>query len=421
MRYACAGFAFIVLTTLVPTVVADEFPYQAFVNANDVYVRSGPGRNYYPTDKLPRGILVEVWRHDPGGWYAVRPPEGSYSWVASKHLKLVEDNIAEVRSDQVTAYVGSKFSDVQDVRQVKLERGELVEIVGEKRFISPDGGVAETLYKVAPPSGEFRWVFGRYVTRKGIPATTAQREVADHPQPRRSRAWTDVSKKSSEPDVRTAEFTESESSDVQLASTDEARNGHSPSASRATNLEQLDLELSTIISNPPAEWQLDDLHERAKEEFGRSRTALTRGKARRLLNEVERYQALQDEYVKFGREQNTVDRRNQLVEAATDVPTSRPDRISNIDISDFDGLGRLTPVKSRRYGAPEFALTNPDGQVVMFVSPSSNLNMRRYIGQVVGVSGKRGFIPQLRKGHITATRVEPIEPSVLVAERPDGR
>ena len=52
------------------------------ITADDVYVRSGPGENYYPTDKLKAGQEVEVYRHDPGGWYAIRPPKGSFSWVA---------------------------------------------------------------------------------------------------------------------------------------------------------------------------------------------------------------------------------------------------------------------------------------------------------------------------------------------------
>ena len=48
----------------------DEFPYTACVNSADVFVRSGPGKNYYPTDKLSKGDKVEVYRHDPGGWCA---------------------------------------------------------------------------------------------------------------------------------------------------------------------------------------------------------------------------------------------------------------------------------------------------------------------------------------------------------------
>ena len=49
------------------------FPYKAFIAADEVYVRSGPGQNYYPTDKLAKGQEVEVYRHDPGGWCAIKP------------------------------------------------------------------------------------------------------------------------------------------------------------------------------------------------------------------------------------------------------------------------------------------------------------------------------------------------------------
>ena len=53
------------------------FPYKAFVAADEVYVRSGPGENYYPTDKLKTGNPVEVYRHDPGGWCAFGPCPGA--------------------------------------------------------------------------------------------------------------------------------------------------------------------------------------------------------------------------------------------------------------------------------------------------------------------------------------------------------
>jgi len=43
------------------------FPYKAYVTSGEVYVRSGPGKNYYPTSKLKIGDAVEVYRHDPGG------------------------------------------------------------------------------------------------------------------------------------------------------------------------------------------------------------------------------------------------------------------------------------------------------------------------------------------------------------------
>src|SRR5690606_20398078 len=66
--------SYLALTATVSMAVAREFPYRGVINADDVYVRSGPGQDYYPTEKLKRGEVVEVYRHDPGGWYAVRPP-----------------------------------------------------------------------------------------------------------------------------------------------------------------------------------------------------------------------------------------------------------------------------------------------------------------------------------------------------------
>ena len=38
-------------------------------------------------NKLKRGAEVEVYRHDPGGWCAIRPVEGSFSWVSARYVK----------------------------------------------------------------------------------------------------------------------------------------------------------------------------------------------------------------------------------------------------------------------------------------------------------------------------------------------
>jgi uncharacterized protein YraI len=143
------------------SLAADQFPYTAYVNADDVYVRSGPGKNYYPTTKIQRGVAVEVYRHDPGGWFAIRPPEGSFSWVSAKYLQASEGDLALVNGDRVAARVGSDFSEIRDSIQIRLERGESVAVLEAKRF--GDGPAAQTWYKIAPPAGEFRWVQGQFL------------------------------------------------------------------------------------------------------------------------------------------------------------------------------------------------------------------------------------------------------------------
>ncbi len=136
-------------------------PYKAYIASDGVYVRSGPGKNYYPTMKLPLGAEVEVYRHDPGGWYAIKPPEESFTWVAARYVEVDEDGLGTIKGEQVAARVGSTFSDIRDVIQVRMYEGEVVEILGEKQFTGTSE--AGKWYRVAPPSGEFRWVFGRLV------------------------------------------------------------------------------------------------------------------------------------------------------------------------------------------------------------------------------------------------------------------
>ena len=58
-----------------PILNGDEptFPYQAFILRDGALVRSGPGEAHYATDELQQGEAVEVYRHDPDGWCAIRP------------------------------------------------------------------------------------------------------------------------------------------------------------------------------------------------------------------------------------------------------------------------------------------------------------------------------------------------------------
>ena len=147
------------IASLVPVAaaVADEGaaeprPQQARVTSPGAAVRSGPGETYYLTDTLPEDTAVEVYRRQPDGWCAIRPPADSFSWVFAQHVRLVGDGLAEIEKEDVAARVGSRLSAQRDVVQVRLRKGETMAILGQDER---DGGV---WYKIAPPAGEFRWV-----------------------------------------------------------------------------------------------------------------------------------------------------------------------------------------------------------------------------------------------------------------------
>ena len=139
---------------------AETFPYVAYVTSDNEYVRSGPGQRYYPTSQLPQGFAVEVYRHEADGWCAIRPPEGSFSWVASHQVRQVDPQVVEVVEDNVVTRVGSVLSPARSAVQVLLPRGEHVAIV-------PAGEDEDPRWvRVAPPAGEFRWIAADKLSRQ---------------------------------------------------------------------------------------------------------------------------------------------------------------------------------------------------------------------------------------------------------------
>ena len=49
------------------------------------------------------------------------------------------------------------------------------------------------------------------------------------------------------------------------------------------------------------------------------------------------------------------------------------------------------------------------GDVVSFVTPTPDLNLKPYVGRRIGVNGTRGFMTEFRRAHVTAGRVTPID------------
>lgn len=145
-----------------------KFPYQAVVAVDEAVVHSGPGRRYYETGRIPRGARVTVHRHDPGGWYMISPPEGSFSLVRADAVDCPSGNIGVLTRSNVSALVGASGSNDRDVEQVRLSKGGRVEILGEQT-IQRDGRAVRML-KIRPPMGEYRWASGRNLVPEGAHA-----------------------------------------------------------------------------------------------------------------------------------------------------------------------------------------------------------------------------------------------------------
>jgi len=143
-----------------PLAPADElFPYVATTVAESTDVRSGPGEEFYVADQLPADTEVEVYRHDNSSWAAVRPPDGSFSWIpADAVVRSEATNIGRVVRNGAKTRVGSIFGDQHQATYLSLKKGELVEILERRKLRNAAGTSLEEHYRIMPLSGEFRWI-----------------------------------------------------------------------------------------------------------------------------------------------------------------------------------------------------------------------------------------------------------------------
>ncbi len=410
------------------------FPYKAYVTSGEVYVRSGPGKNYYPTSKLKIGDPVEVYRHDPGGWFAIRPPSGSFTWVSARYLEKSKHGLAKIVGNEVAARVGSEFSDIREVIQVRLHRGEVVEILESKEFRSgPEAGI---WCKVAPPSGEFRWVAGKFVDAEfphdGVRQTTAENNPLVHPtamsrpEPTASNAGP-----ASPPGLtarRSAAVLAGETADPPLRtnSTPDAAAVPAAGSNYATRqfnplqptreispeefqaqLDQLDSELGVMLVEEPSVWKFDELGLRARDLVNQAETAVERGRARQLVARIEQSEDVKLRYDTVHNLKTQTERENrQLAQTVSARAASRP---ANSPEHGFDGTGRLARVVSAKFGTPQYALVDNQNNVICYVTPAPGVNMQYYIGRRVGITGERGYDTNTRAQHLMAQHVTPLE------------
>ncbi|MBN2271861.1 MAG: hypothetical protein JXN61_14685 [Sedimentisphaerales bacterium] len=132
-------------------VAAPAFPYVAEIVGDNVYVRSGPGTNYYNSGKVTNGDKVKVVARQ-FSWSCIVPPPGSFSWIYIPYVSIDPDNPGTgiVTGDNVRVYAGSDLvKPIHSTLQLKLDKGEKVKLLGEQK---------ENYYKIAPPTGAYLWV-----------------------------------------------------------------------------------------------------------------------------------------------------------------------------------------------------------------------------------------------------------------------
>lgn len=423
MRLRFAVLVAIVAGWTGPAVAEQAFPYKACVTADDTYVRSGPGESYYPTGKLKAGAKVEVYRHDPGGWYAIRPPEGSFSWVGGRFVKPPQNGLGEITGEHVAVRVGSQLSEKRDAVQVRVKRGEIVEVLGTEQ--TGAGRQAVAWWKIGPPSGEFRWVHGSEVDssppRGGASkagkdpsalaeaARPAEPVSTKPPEAKSSDKWTptpgNATALQSSPVAAATGATVTSSPSGQETPRVPPAAALPPRTSEEFQREMDDIntELSIMLAEEPSAWKCEELGRRARALQDRAQTAVERGNARMLANRIAQSEDVKRRCLAMSATATETERKVRL---AADRGRAAGAAVLSLGSNErFDGVGRLTRVLPPKLGAPRYALVDEQGNVKAYVSPAPGVSMQFYLGRQVGINGVRGYIAEQNAELLTAKRV----------------
>lgn len=422
-------------------------PQMARIATAGAAVHSGPGDSYYLTDTLSEGETVEVYRRREDDWCAIRPPSDSFSWVFASNLQLDDEGLAKVTKDGTASRVGSRLSSNRDVVQVRLRKGETVKVLGK------DAQSGETWYKIAPPAGEFRWIPASSLTfevsSRGSNAESGSVTRASHDEAAGSSQDAKSAEFMAPPLVATAEtsapspttFTPPKPTPPPVAQpvanppaapVSVATTSPPPAASPAPpkqdvapivsppaatpelagQLRDLELRLSRMVAEPPATWNTETLEQSAQQLLSKAETAGDRDAVKNTLAKIDRFAAIQQRSVAAnGGAVASTARGNISPSTVTPLPGVTPAGTGTT--GQFDAVGVLRPVVSKRAGAPQFALVDERGQVVTFVTPTPDVNLQPYLGQRIGVIGSRGYIPEFHRAHVTAARIAPLGSTVL--------
>ncbi|HUT28864.1 MAG TPA: hypothetical protein VMX13_03645 [Sedimentisphaerales bacterium] len=319
-----------------------SFPYVAQINADDVYIRSGPGTNHYTCGKLSKADKVTVVG-SLFGWSRIVPPPGSFSWIFSRYVKVEPDSpdAGIVIGNAVPVYVGAEDREPMhsDQMQLKLNKDEKVAILGP-----PQG----EYYKIAPPTGAYLWVSTKHTqpldSTEPMPPPSFTPVVVPGPATPNSVLLDDT---------KLQQFYE-------LQKQMDAERAKPMAEQNYANIKKSLLE----IANNPQAGKAARYAEFAVQQIGRCELAL----------EVANAVRLQDE---------------QLAQVRRNLASARSKRLAEIqDLGRFAVIGRLQTFTT--YGPGHYRIVDESGNTVCYALPTgqtAQMNLDGYIGKKVGLVG----------------------------------
>ncbi len=448
---AIVAACLIAVPCAMPAVASPPLPVTVGLAGTHAYLRSGPGDDFYPTERLVRGAEVEVWAIDEAGWCAVRPVAGSFSWLRASDVESQQAAgprrgcAGVVVTDNAVARVGSQLNDLRHVTQVALEAGERVRIIDEMTIA--EGRHAGAWMRIEPPSGEFRWARGEDLALPEELAVDVEEPPAAAGIAAAGAAGAAIREAGAAVSQAVAEFEAVTTADpaeppgllpggnalTRLVSgwlprgtnvfdpnpaAVPAAVGAGAQAVPADELADIDLALSLAVTGSSGTWNLAPLRERLRLAAARAGSPAERTRAQALDARLARFEAIQSGQQALAR--NTPAAADPVriggMWSSLAALGSRPVRPGVLPGGAPAGgqptwtppdqgetTGRLATVISRRPEAPRWALVDDQNNVITFVTPQAGVNLAPLVGQQVTVRGAKGFMPEYKRPYLVAT------------------
>jgi len=352
------------------------FPYMAEITGDNLYVRSGPGTNFYDCSKLNKGDKVKVIGKQ-FSWGRIVPPAGSFSWISMQFVSIDTDNptLGTVTGDRVRVYAGSDTQRplYSTTLQGKLDKGDKVKLLGEQM---------DDYYKIAPPPFAYLWVSINFT--KPIPSVEEIAPTVETPAVR-----TPAVKPTAEPNETPGEVVPEPV----------------PTLTMLEKYNALREQVETERAKPRSQQNYTNIKE-ALIKIAKNKTDdKTARYAEFVLKQIEGFE-LALVVTKAVQLQN-----EQLQKIKERINKARATRLA-----EFQDLGRFAAVGQLRtfttYGPGHYRIINEAGKTVCYALPSdqvSKVKLSRLIGQKVGLVGTIEPHPQSAGALVRFTEIAELD------------
>lgn len=178
----------------------------------------------------------------------------------------------------------------------------------------------------------------------------------------------------------------------------------------------LELALSTIVVERPSFWRFERLDSEATELLTLASNDAQRNAVRDTAARIDNFRRLgaqlRNGVEDSGGWRSPNSQTNSQAIARSTPRLAPPTQLTSTrDASGHDASGVLRPVVSQRPDAPKYAVIDDAGRIAALVTPTPELNTRLkgMVGQRVGLDGQRGYRTDLRREHVVAERVTPLD------------